>query len=221
MEDYTQGTQVGAPLIPGSPQDTYPTHYAALGHGGWRSVASVAERDLIPAGRRGLGMQVRCIAEDMTFELKDGLLNVNWKPVKKGITSLESAPIQIGNIWTGTQDQFRTLKLQGLLVEGVIYNYEPIMQVVREPAEVVSFILNEFDNNTDQVIKSTCNFTLPSAVEDFKLRFIVTKNLVVNIYGGTMLKKLSGASGTVGDSVLGIGAYNLIKDKNDPMFYLW
>lgn len=61
-----QGTNVAAPLAPFDTQDTYPTHDATYGKGGWRSVATIAERDAIPVPRRTKGMCVR-VTDDPTL----------------------------------------------------------------------------------------------------------------------------------------------------------
>lgn len=45
------GTNVSAPLAPQDSADTYPTHLAQYGKGGWRTVATIAERNAIPAAR--------------------------------------------------------------------------------------------------------------------------------------------------------------------------
>jgi hypothetical protein len=45
------GTNLAAPIVPYDSADTYPTHMAALGKGGWRSVANIDARNAIPADR--------------------------------------------------------------------------------------------------------------------------------------------------------------------------
>lgn len=52
------GTNVIAPIVPFSTQDEYPSHEAAYGRGGYRTVATTAARDAIPALRREAGMLV-------------------------------------------------------------------------------------------------------------------------------------------------------------------
>ena len=54
------------PLRPNGTLDTYPTHIDSLGKGGFRSVASIAERDGITAERRREGMLVY-VGEDKSF----------------------------------------------------------------------------------------------------------------------------------------------------------
>jgi hypothetical protein len=52
------GTNVIAPIVPFSTTDEYPSHEAAYGRGGYRTVATTAARDAIPALRREAGMLV-------------------------------------------------------------------------------------------------------------------------------------------------------------------
>lgn len=54
-----KGTNVGAPIVPGSENDSYPTHDEKYGLGGYRSVEDYIERDSIPLQRRKEGMIVR------------------------------------------------------------------------------------------------------------------------------------------------------------------
>lgn len=52
------GTNVAAPVVPFTTDDTYPTHVDKYGMGGWRGVANAAELDAIPQNRRSDGMAV-------------------------------------------------------------------------------------------------------------------------------------------------------------------
>jgi hypothetical protein len=58
-----QGTNVAAAIAPFDTLDTYPTHDAQYGKGGYRSVATIVERDAIPTARRSEGMRVRVTAD--------------------------------------------------------------------------------------------------------------------------------------------------------------
>lgn len=53
------GVQVGGMVVPTSDSDTYATHDAQYGAGGYRSVANAQMRNAIPASRRRKGMLVR------------------------------------------------------------------------------------------------------------------------------------------------------------------
>lgn len=52
------GTTVISPIRPSDSNDTYPSHEAIYGKGGFRSVDSIAARDAIPSARREAGMLV-------------------------------------------------------------------------------------------------------------------------------------------------------------------
>lgn len=54
-----KGTQVAATIVPFTDLDTYATHDAEYGKGGFRSVDTNAKRDAIPAARKVKGMVVR------------------------------------------------------------------------------------------------------------------------------------------------------------------
>lgn len=57
------GTNVSAPVVPFDTADSYPTHDAAYGKGGFRSVATISDRDAIPATRKTVGMRVVVTAD--------------------------------------------------------------------------------------------------------------------------------------------------------------
>lgn len=54
-----KGTQVAAAIVPFTDLDTYATHDAEYGKGGFRSVETIALRDAIPTERKTKGMVVR------------------------------------------------------------------------------------------------------------------------------------------------------------------
>lgn len=60
----TNGTIVVANIIPSSPKDTYPTHHANFGRGGYKTVNSIEERDAIPVDRLTIGTEVRVTLSD-------------------------------------------------------------------------------------------------------------------------------------------------------------
>jgi hypothetical protein len=62
----TNGTIVVANIIPSSPKDTYPTHHANFGRGGYKTVSSIEERDAIPVDRLTVGTEVRVTLSDGT-----------------------------------------------------------------------------------------------------------------------------------------------------------
>lgn len=80
---YFNGTLLASPIVRGSSGDTYGTHYSVLGVGGYLEVETIADRDILPvdtvkeldfdglsSGQRRLGMLVKVVSEDKTYELK-------------------------------------------------------------------------------------------------------------------------------------------------------
>lgn len=86
MASFSASAQVkviGA-VEPNDLSDKYPTHNEIYGKGGFRSVASNAERDNITPARRSVGMLVYSILEEKFYQLKAGLLNTNWVETQMG-----------------------------------------------------------------------------------------------------------------------------------------
>ena len=78
------GLNITAPVVPSQDTDTYPSHRAIYGYGGWREVATVADRDAIPSLRRESGMSVYVTSEQKLYVLQDDL--VTWNEFKSGST---------------------------------------------------------------------------------------------------------------------------------------
>lgn len=55
------GTNISACIVPYTSADKYATHDEKYGRGGYRTVASIEERNSIPVGRRALGMLVNVV----------------------------------------------------------------------------------------------------------------------------------------------------------------
>lgn len=70
------GTNIAAPIVPFTTADTYPTHDALYGKGGYREVATLAERDAIPAARMRVGMLCYVEEDDTTYKLTP----TGWEP---------------------------------------------------------------------------------------------------------------------------------------------
>lgn len=70
--------KLSAPISPYDTNDTQPTHEAKWGKGGYRSVQTLIERDLIPDERREIGMVVFVQEDERVYSLKDGIDNSKW-----------------------------------------------------------------------------------------------------------------------------------------------
>ena len=51
MSEELKGTNIYAPIVPGTDEDKYPTHYSKYGKGGFKCVRTIVERDAIPVNR--------------------------------------------------------------------------------------------------------------------------------------------------------------------------
>lgn len=63
------GTNIIAPVVPFSEVDTYPTHEAKYGKGGYRTTQNKTARNDIPYARRELGMAVRTLSDNAVWIL--------------------------------------------------------------------------------------------------------------------------------------------------------
>ena len=79
------GTNVIAPVVPFSTTDVHPSHEARYGKGGYRTVATLAERDAIPAPRREAGMLVFVTADSNAYQLGSDL--TTWAEFTSGVSS--------------------------------------------------------------------------------------------------------------------------------------
>ena len=72
------GTNLAAPVVPFTTDDTFPTHYAKYGKGGYRTVATITERDGIFTALREEGMEVYVVETSKKYALVGGISNTNW-----------------------------------------------------------------------------------------------------------------------------------------------
>lgn len=91
-----KGHQVGGPVVPFTSEDKYATHLALYGKGGYRTVATEAERNTIPVQRRELHMIVAVESTGLMYELvtwSDAVTipDINWRifPVITGSTRID------------------------------------------------------------------------------------------------------------------------------------
>ena len=84
MAERIPGINFTGPVVPNLDSDTYPSHYAKYGKGGWREVATIADRDAISAPRREEGMAVFVTSEAKLYILNEDL--ETWSEFKSGST---------------------------------------------------------------------------------------------------------------------------------------
>ena len=75
-----RGTNVASPIVPFTRLDTFPTHYAEFGKGGFRSVSTYDDLDNITIDRREEGMLVYCLETKYAYQW----LNGSWVKSKIG-----------------------------------------------------------------------------------------------------------------------------------------
>lgn len=88
------GTNVAAPVVPFSTTDVHPSHEAAYGKGGYRSVANVTERNAIPTARREAGMLCYVQADGVIYQLASDLNNWAALTMAGSLAGLSDAQIQ-------------------------------------------------------------------------------------------------------------------------------
>lgn len=74
-------TPITAPVAPTSAGDSYASHIAEYGKGGYQSVADTTARNAITTDRRTAGMCVYCRTEGLAYVLGAGLTNSDWNGV--------------------------------------------------------------------------------------------------------------------------------------------
>ena len=91
-------------ISPTSPKDSYPTHLDIYGKGGYRSVATLEDRDLISEDRRSVGMMCYVASEGKTFQLVGSIDNDSWKEFEAlpALGTFEVLGISYPEIFVGT-----------------------------------------------------------------------------------------------------------------------
>lgn len=102
-----KGTQVAASIVPFTDLDTYATHDAEYGKGGFRSVSTIEDRDAIPFERKTEGMIVRVTANGLNYEWKNNAW-VEWLPkgnivIDTTLNATSTNPVQNKVITTRVQ----------------------------------------------------------------------------------------------------------------------
>ena len=152
------GLNITAPVVPSQDTDTYPSHRAIYGYGGWREVATVADRDAIPSLRREAGMSVYVTSEKKLYILNSDL--VTWSLFSAGgvVEMPTPSETELGNIvqYIGettedyTQGYFYKCVSDG--ADPAIYSWE---QIDVQPAtdliwgNIEGDITNQEDLNTE------------------------------------------------------------------------
>lgn len=78
-----KGTNISSPIVPFTTDDTYPTHEAKYGKGGFRTVSKISDLNLIPEARREEGMLVYVIDDPSKVNTYQ-YINGEWAKSKIG-----------------------------------------------------------------------------------------------------------------------------------------
>lgn len=98
MTKYDKSIPVTGTITTTDTEDSYATHIAELGKGGYRVVETLADRDVISSDRRTEGMLVYVLADSAMYQLIDGVDNVNWvQPNFDTLSDLTENYIFVGN----------------------------------------------------------------------------------------------------------------------------
>lgn len=89
MAFISGAVNVTGTLAPTDTDDIYATHDSTYGKGGYREVASIAERDAITQLRRTAGMLVYVQDVGVIYKLENGTDNTNWVEFKIDASAVE------------------------------------------------------------------------------------------------------------------------------------
>jgi hypothetical protein len=129
------GTPVSAPIVPADSTSTVPTHKSQYGLGGHHNVATLTDRDAIPATRRTAGMTVGVSADGSVWILNADLLT--WQITNPQQDALLTKTLSTGLIGCGglrinadVATQFDLLAGCGVVVDNTIPD-APVRTVVK------------------------------------------------------------------------------------------
>lgn len=144
------GTNLSAKIVPFTTDDTFATHLAKYGQGGWRSVADTAERDGITADRREAGMAVYVISEKKVYILSDDL--TTWTDLQTGGGDLGYTKDEIDGFLAAIEAQ---IDANADAIQKTREDYAQadadIMTIINAHAEQITTNKNDIDNLGDQV----------------------------------------------------------------------
>ena len=104
MAQKLSGINIITGIVPGTDEDTFPTHHSRYGRGGWHEVSTTEERDAIPEDRRAVGMAVHVTSNGKTYILSQKDNTTCWKEMQSGtpvVSQTGDATIQpnVLNVW--------------------------------------------------------------------------------------------------------------------------
>lgn len=137
------GINLAGSIVPFTTEDTFATHLAKFGKGGWRSVADTAERDGITADRREAGMAVYVVAEKKLYILADDL--TSWTELGYTKDEIDGLLDAIEAQIDANADAIQKTR------EDYIQADSDIMTIVNTHAEQITTNKNDIDDLGNQV----------------------------------------------------------------------
>lgn len=180
-----KGTNVAALIVPFTDQDTYATHDAKYGKGGFRSVQTVTERDAIPNERKDIGMIVHISSTNINY-IWTGTTWNEWIPkgtitVDTTLSTTSTNPVQ-NKIVTAEFNKYTELTDFHNLETDVTTNHNDIVSlqsvVAAIPRITVDSALSTTSTNPVQnkiitakinTVESTANAAIPKSYIDTSL----------------------------------------------------
>lgn len=153
------GTNLAAAVVPFTTEDTYPTHMAAYGKGGWRTVENSEELNKIPSSRLEYGCVAYVKEEDKPYIYKDG----SWSALELGGSGGEGSEIVVDSELSTTstnpiQNQAVANALVGKADDSAV---EALQTAVGSKADKVA----KQDVSGDQTISPNTMYVWGSVVE--------------------------------------------------------
>lgn len=147
MEEI-KGTNIIGAITPFTTDDTYPTHYAKYGHGGYRTVETIEKMNSIPTARREDGMLVYVKAEDKIYKYNGTDFSVldlggsHMLPAEVYATLRLSSGVPEGITTVGFDD----IKTPGVYFAGSGYNQAPGMLGVISLTSENNYIMQKYSS---------------------------------------------------------------------------
>lgn len=192
-----KGTNVAALIVPFTDQDTYATHDAKYGKGGFRSVQTVTERDAIPNERKDIGMIVHISSTNINY-IWTGTTWNEWIPkgtitVDTTLSTTSTNPVQNKiitakvNTVEATANDAYTVAMAAIPkanidttmpFSGALDTRVPSTKIVSTAFSTVTTLINSVDGKADAA-QTTANAAIPKSKIDTSIAGTETDNTTV------------------------------------------
>lgn len=201
------GTNLAGSIVPFTTDDTFATHLAKFGKGGWRSVADTAERDGITADRREAGMAVYVVAEKKLYILADDLTSWTELDTDSGYTKDE-----IDGLLAAIEAQ---IDANADAIQKTREDYAQadadIMTIINAHADQITTNKNDIDDLGDQVAEIETKIPESASTENP----LVTRSEISSVY------KFKGSVATYNDLPAGATVGDVYNVTDTGANYAW